>query len=140
MLVAIVATALSVAQVASLEVPYVPQTDALCGGAAAAMVFRYWGDAHANVERFAALVERRDGVAGIVTERLAESIAGAGWRIERADASLAGLRRRIDAKQPVITLIGDKRDTYHYVVVVGADGDAVVIHDPSWGPAVAVGG
>src|SRR5205814_10116827 len=31
-----------------LTVPFLAQTDALCGGAAIAMVFRYWGDAHAD--------------------------------------------------------------------------------------------
>ena len=33
-----------------LTVPYVRQTKALCGGAAAAMVFRYWGDAASRPE------------------------------------------------------------------------------------------
>ena len=42
------AAALSLAASLAIEVPYLPQTDALCGGAAAAMVFRYWGDAHAD--------------------------------------------------------------------------------------------
>ncbi len=41
--------ALSLAASVALDVPYLPQTDALCGGAAAAMVFRYWGDRHADV-------------------------------------------------------------------------------------------
>jgi len=38
-----------------LDVPYLPQTDLLCGGAAAAMVFRYWGDLHADAAPFAPL-------------------------------------------------------------------------------------
>ena len=29
---------------AVLIVPYLSQTEDLCGGAAAAMIFRYWGD------------------------------------------------------------------------------------------------
>src|SRR4030095_298291 len=35
-----------------LTVPYVRQTKILCGGAAAAMVFRYWGDAQADANQF----------------------------------------------------------------------------------------
>ena len=42
--------ALSLAASLAIDVPYLPQTDALCGGAAAAMVFRYWGDAHADAQ------------------------------------------------------------------------------------------
>ena len=41
----------------TLSVPFLPQTEALCGGAAAAMVLRYWGEAHASVDEFAKLVE-----------------------------------------------------------------------------------
>ena len=55
------AAALSLAASLAIDVPYLPQTDALCGGAAAAMVFRYWGDAHADAQEFAALVDRRAG-------------------------------------------------------------------------------
>jgi len=122
-------------QAASLRVPYVPQTDALCGGAAAAMVFRYWGDAHADVEQFGALVERRaGGAAGIAADVLTSAIVSRGWRTDRAAASLDELRERLEAQQPIIVLIADRRDLYHYVVVVGLDEDAVIVHDPSWGP------
>lgn len=134
MLVAFAATVLSL-QAASLQVPYVPQTDALCGGAAAAMVFRYWGDAHADVEQFGTLVERRaGGAAGIAADVLTQAIRSRGWRTDRAGSSLASLGQHVDAGRPVIVLIADRRDIYHYVVVVGLTDDAVVIHDPSWGP------
>ena len=46
--IATLAAALSLAATVAMDVPYLPQTDALCGGAAAAMVFRYWGDVHAD--------------------------------------------------------------------------------------------
>ena len=48
---ATIAAALAALGSLSLPVPYLPQTDALCGGAAAAMVFRYWGDVHAEAQR-----------------------------------------------------------------------------------------
>src|SRR5947209_11854953 len=90
----------------ALGVPYLPQTDALCGGAAAAMVFRYWGDAHADVAQFASLVERRTGgAAGIADGVLVDAVRGKGWQTERAGDSIDGLRARIDARQPVIVLL-----------------------------------
>jgi len=126
-------------QAASLRVPYVSQTDALCGGAAAAMVFRYWGDAHADVEQFGALVERRaGGAAGIAADVLTRAIVSRGWRTDRAPSSLDELREHLESRQPIIVLIADRRDLYHYVVVVGMDDDAVIVHDPSWGPFRAV--
>lgn len=99
------------------------------------MVFRYWGDAHAGVEQFGTLVERRaGGAAGIAADVLLRAVAARGWRTERTDPSLEGLRRRLDDRQPVIVLVADRRDSYHYIVVVGMDDNAVVVHDPSWGP------
>lgn len=41
-----------------LDVPYVAQSEALCGGAAAAMVLRYWGAAGVYAEDFAPLATR----------------------------------------------------------------------------------
>ena len=38
----------------ALDVPYLPQTEALCGGAAAAMVMRYWGARDVYPDDFAA--------------------------------------------------------------------------------------
>src|ERR1700741_2215918 len=111
MLVTIVAAALSLA---SLSVPYLPQSDALCGGAAAAMVFRYWGDAHADVQQFAALVDRRAG--GIADDVLVDAIRNRGWqalRIDVATGPIDELRARLEKRQPVIVLIADRRDTYH---------------------------
>jgi hypothetical protein len=138
MLLTFAVTVLSL-QAASLRVPYVPQTDALCGGAAAAMVFRYWGDAHADVEQFGALVERRaGGAAGIAADVLTRAIVSRGWRTDRAPSSLDELREHLESRQPIIVLIADRRDLYHYVVVVGLDDEAVIVHDPSWGPFRAV--
>jgi hypothetical protein len=128
--------ALSTAAPPAMEVPFVSQTDALCGGASAAMVFRYWGDAHADAQQFASLVERRAGGAvGIANDRLVDAVRARGWRVERTDGSIAALRARIDARQPVVVLLAEGHDRFHYVVVVGATADAFVVHDPSWGPS-----
>src|SRR6267142_130590 len=39
-----------------LDVPYVPQSEALCGGAALAMVLRYWGEPRVRAEDFGRLI------------------------------------------------------------------------------------
>ena len=129
------AAALSLASSLAIDVPYLPQTDALCGGAAAAMVFRYWGDAHADVQEFAPLVDRRAG--GIANDVLTDAVRTRGWRAGRIDGSLDALAAHVHDGQPVIVLLPDRGDRYrhHYVVVTGVSADAIVVHDPAWGPS-----
>src|SRR4051812_19903104 len=100
------AAALSLAASLALDVPYLPQTDALCGGAAAAMVFRYWGDAHADVQEFAPIVDRRAG--GITNGALTASIRSRGWRTAQVEHSQEALAARVRAGQPVIVLLPDR--------------------------------
>src|SRR3954454_3740806 len=94
------AAALSLAASLAIDVPYLPQTDALCGGAAAAMVLRYWGDAHAGVQEFAPIVDRRAG--GIATDALTAAIRNRGWRTGQVGRSLDALGARVHDGQPVI--------------------------------------
>jgi predicted double-glycine peptidase len=132
MLATLVAALSLVASAPAMDVPFLPQTDALCGGAAAAMVLRYWGDAHADVQEFAPLVDRRAG--GIVSGALVDAVRARGWRAERIESSLSALTTRVRDGQPVIVLVPERGNRYHYVVVTGASDDAIVVHDPSWGP------
>jgi hypothetical protein len=117
----------------ALDVPYLPQTEMMCGGAAAAMVFRYWGDAHAGVRQFDALVDRRAG--GIATDALVRAVEQRQWRTLRPAASIEALRNELRARRPVIVLVQDRPNRYHYVVVIGADAGGVMVHDPAWGPS-----
>lgn len=117
----------------SLDVPYLPQSTALCGGAAVAMVFRYWGDAHAGAEQFAPLIDWRAG--GIADDDLVDAIRQRGWRAARIAGSVDALREQIGRNRPVIILLEDRPLRYHYLVVTGIDADAVLLHDPSWGPS-----
>ncbi len=117
----------------SLDVPYLPQSTALCGGAAVAMVFRYWGDTHAGAEQFAPLIDWRAG--GIADDDLVDAIQQRGWRAARIAGSVDALREQIGRNRPVIILLEDRPLRYHYLVVTGIDADAVLLHDPSWGPA-----
>lgn len=115
-----------------LAVPFLPQTEALCGGAAAAMLFRYFGDRHADVEQFAPLVDRTRG--GIAADRLVEAIAARGWRTTPSSGTLDGLRAELAQQHPPMLLIEDRPSRYHFVVAVGADAAHVYLHDPTWGP------
>ncbi|HUR33476.1 MAG TPA: C39 family peptidase [Vicinamibacterales bacterium] len=118
---------------ARLEVPYLPQTELLCGGAAVAMLFRYWGDRHASAQQFAPLVDRRAG--GIADTALITAVEERRWSAVRLTGSIESLRAELGAGRPPIILIEDRPQRYHYVVVVGVEDAAVVVHDPTWGPA-----
>ena len=115
-----------------LDVPYISQSEALCGGAAAAMVLRYWGVQGLTAESFATLVDR--SAAGIRTDVLTADIRGRGFRAFGVEASEAQLAAEIGAGRPVIALVEDRPGTFHYVVVVAWHERAVVFHDPARAP------
>ena len=116
-----------------LSVPYLPQTDALCGGAAAAMVFRYWGDVHADVEQFAPLVDKHAG--GIADDVLVRAIGERGWRTNIVPGSIDQLNEQIERGRPVVILVAGRGLLNHYLVVTGIEPGAVIVHDPAWGPS-----
>jgi len=123
-----------------IDVPYLPQTAALCGGAALAMVMRYWGDRTVLPSDFQSLVESPDG---ITTTDLIGAVARRGWQAAASqapgDTPLAGLGREVDLGRPVIVLIEPSPGHFHYVVVVGVTRDRVVLHDPARTPFRVVG-
>ena len=125
-------TALSFLVALTLNVPFLPQTPALCGGAAVAMVFRYYGDRHADVQQFEPLVDHRAG--GIADHVLVEAVRERHWRAVPLAGSIALLRDHVSAGAPLVLLLEDRPGRYHYVVAVGADEQAVFVHDPTWGP------
>src|SRR5262249_10073076 len=117
----------------ALDVPYLPQTEALCGGAAAAMVFRYWGERHADAQQFAPLVDRRTG--GISTGTLAAAIEERHWRTTAVSGSIEAIRRALSDGLPPILLVESRPSRYHYIVVVGINDKGIIAHDPAWGPS-----
>ena len=119
-----------------LTVPYVKQTKALCGGAAAAMVFRYWGDGQADRNEFAPLLDRAAG--GIATDVLAKAIEDRGWRVVRFIGSIESVSDLLRDARPVIVLLKEWTGQFHYVVVVGSTDTHVVVHDPARGPSRSV--
>ena len=115
------------------SIPYIPQTEALCGGAAAAMVMRYWG-ADARAEDFAALIDPAQN--GIVTTSLVADLKRRGWQAFplrgglESEAFVAHLRRG----RPLIALIEAAAGRFHYVTIAGTSEAQVFFHDPAVAP------
>jgi hypothetical protein len=115
-----------------LDVPFVPQSPALCGGAAVAMVLRYWGQRGIFADEFAPLViPSREG---ILTGDLLAAVRERGWRAEAFTGTAASARAHLSRGWPLIALIEVRPDRYHYVVIVGWTDDVVRMHDPARGP------
>jgi hypothetical protein len=121
-------------QLALLDVPYVSQDLRLCGGAAAAMLARAAGERGIYSTDFASLVDERAG--GIHSSDLETALRARGYRVRSWHGSPALARERIAAGQPVLALIEERPRQYHYVVLVGWSGGAVVYHDPARAPFV----
>ncbi len=115
-----------------LDVPYLPQSEALCGGAAAAMVMRFWGAGNVYADDFSGLVDPEAG--GIHGEDLARALRERGWQALTFKGDLALVGSQIDKGRPVIALIEDRPDRFHYLVVVAVSGGRVIVHDPARAP------
>ncbi len=114
------------------DVPFVSQGPELCGGAALAMVLRYWGATGVQAADYRDLVV--PGAGGIRAGDLAEAARGPGWRAAAFSGTLAGLREQISRGRPVIALVRVRPGRYHYVVVTGLGPDGIRYHDPAVGP------
>jgi hypothetical protein len=115
-----------------LDVPFIAQSELLCGGAAAAMVMRYWGERGIDAESFRALVDKDAG--GIRTAALTSNIRARQWHAVEAAGTADTLSRELQHGRPVIVLLQDRPGTFHYVVVVARSADGVVFHDPARTP------
>jgi hypothetical protein len=115
-----------------LDVPFISQSEALCGGAAAAMVLRFWGARGLDAESFAHLLDRSAG--GIRTTRLVDDLRQRGWNVLAVDGRQELIDAELAGGRPIITLIEDRPGTFHYVVVVAATPQAIVFHDPARAP------
>ncbi|MDQ3348325.1 MAG: cysteine peptidase family C39 domain-containing protein, partial [Acidobacteriota bacterium] len=115
-----------------LDVPYLPQSEALCGGAAIAMVMRFFGATNVYAETFSDLVDRE--AAGIRGKDLLTALQTRGWQAQsfRGDASL--VQAHLQARRPVVALIEDRPGRYHYVVIVGWSAGRIIVHDPAKAP------
>ncbi|HJR58183.1 MAG TPA: papain-like cysteine protease family protein, partial [Vicinamibacterales bacterium] len=120
-----------------LDVPYVQQTEALCGGAAAAMVMRYWGATGIDAESFAPLLD--PAARGIRADDLLRDLRARGWnaRSFRGDRPLVAAR--LADGQPLVALIEDRPGYFHFVVIVAWANGRVIYHDPARAPFRVVG-
>jgi hypothetical protein len=115
-----------------LNVPYLPQSEALCGGAAIAMVMRYFGATNVYAETFSDLVDRTAG--GIHGRDLLTALEARGWPAHSFRGDPAIVQSHLAAGTPIVALIQDRPGRFHYVVVVGWSGGRVIVHDPARAP------
>ncbi len=115
-----------------LDVPYITQTEDLCGGAAAAMVMRFWGARAVSPDQFAQLADSQ--AHGISAAALASFLSAQGWHVYALRGSDDLVRHHVEAGRPVIALIRVSPSRLHYVVVVSWTNEKVVLHDPALAP------
>ncbi len=119
-----------------LDVPFLAQPPALCGGAAVAMVMRYWGTSDVLPQDFAPLVSR--DADGIPTDTLSFAVRERGWQSHVLALDIttgrSEIRSQLGAGRPLIALIAVAPRVYHYVVIVGVTDNEVIVHDPARAP------
>lgn len=115
-----------------LEMPFVPQSEALCGGAALAMVLRHHGIRGVEAEDFAHLVVETGE--GIRTTDLTDAARERGLEATPFTGQRDVVRALLAAGDPVIALIEDRPGIYHYVVLLAWGDGRVLFHDPAVGP------
>ncbi len=119
-----------------LDVPYLPQSELLCGGAAVAMVERWWGRRGVYAADFIGLV--RPEMRGIRTTDLAAASRARGWETRAFDGTPAEVQLILAQGVPVVALIEVSPDRYHYVVLLGWSGGRVLFHDPARAPSRSI--
>ncbi len=115
-----------------VDVPFLAQSEDLCGGAAAAMVLRYWGVNDVQPEDFASLVDHAAG--GISASDLTRALSSRGVASRPVRAEAGEVAAEIESGRPVIALLDAGGGRLHYVVIVGWRNGRVLFHDPSIGP------
>jgi hypothetical protein len=115
-----------------LDVPYVMQSEELCGGAAVAMVMRFWGATGIYAESFSALVDKRAG--GIKGDDLILGLHERGWQAASFSGDRQLIERSLAQRRPAIALIEVRPGRFHYVVILSWSAGKVVVHDPARKP------
>jgi len=115
-----------------LDVPYLPQSESLCGGAAIAMLMRYWGATNVYAETFPDLIDHAaDGIHGA---DLLNALRLRGWNATSFRGDPGEVKASLAARRPVVALIQDRPGRFHYVVIVGWLPGHVIGHDPARAP------
>jgi tetratricopeptide (TPR) repeat protein len=127
------AFALAAVAAAALNVPFVPQEKDTCGAAALAMVLAYWGQPVAHDDIAGALLKKE--LRGIPGSELARFARERGLTATAYKGDLGHLRTFVERGRPLIVAWDMGRGRFHDVVVVGFEGDDVVVNDPARGPS-----
>jgi ABC-type bacteriocin/lantibiotic exporter with double-glycine peptidase domain len=129
---------LAAAASATLSVPFVAQEKDTCGPAALAMVMAYWEHpaGHDALARELDAAELR-GVAG---SRLSEAARSRGMTAVAYEGDDAQIRAFVGRGRPLVVAWEMGAGRFHNVVVIGFEGDDVVVHDPAEGPSRRVPG
>ena len=109
-----------------------PQTASLCGGAALAMVLRYWGEVGVRPEDFAAALSVSGK--GITTDALRRLAEARGYRAVAFRAERSEAIAQLDQGRPLIALVASGKREYHYVVLLAWANGNVLVHDPAVAP------
>jgi len=118
------------------DVPYLPQTERLCGGAALAMVLRYWGTVGVRPTAFAgALSTLGDGIS---TETLRQLAEDRGYRALALRGEPEEAAAQLAQGRPLIALADAGSRGYHYVVLLAWANRRVLLHDPARGPFLVI--
>ncbi len=120
------------ASAVALQVPYVAQSVLLCGGAAIAMIERWWDRRGVFASEFAHLVRAEEG--GIRTTDLTDAMTSRGWQAQAVTGTPAIVRQSLADSAPVIALIRVGERRYHYVVILAWREGTVTYHDPAVSP------
>jgi tetratricopeptide (TPR) repeat protein len=114
-----------------LNVPFVAQEKDTCGAASLAMVLAYWGQPVAHDEIAAALLQKElHGIPGSELERFARD---RGLTATAYKGDLGNLREFVAKGRPLIVAWDMGHGRFHDVVVVGTDGDDIIVNDPARG-------
>jgi hypothetical protein len=121
-----------------LDVPYLNQRDGLSGGAAVAMVFRYWGNGDIVASDFRSLVDAREK--GIPASALVTAVSTRGWRANLLSATsdsgrtIGDIAKEVALGRPPIVRLEVAPNLRHYVVVIAVTDRDVVLLDPAARP------
>lgn len=121
---------------AVLDVPFVPQVEDTCGPAALAMVLRFWGR-DASHDDLAAELGARE-LKGVAGSRLAAAARTRGLTAVAYRGDPDQLREYVGKGRPLIVAWDMGRGRFHNVVVVGFEGEDVIVHDPARGASQPV--
>ncbi len=126
-----------------IDVPFVRQVRAGCGSAAIAMVMQHWVKHQPGLDAVAADAENIDEALpasskGIPGKQLKRYLEEHGFSAFLFNGELRDLRNHLAKGRPVVVCLGLRGPNapLHYVVVVGAGDQEILLNDPARGKLI----